>query len=308
MRFALLTYGTRGDIQPFLGLAIRLQAGGHSVRLAAPKQFEALAVEYNLPIVLLEGDPSQFSRDLVDKAGANPWRIIQVGRHFVTPLASQVITGIRTACEGADVIIHTFLMTTGGHAIAQEMNIPDIAVQLFPVFASTDEFPSPAFPELPLGRLYNRLTHEITTQTFWHGGCLIYNSVKRTNPAFPRKITWPFQPSSRPMTPRLYAFSPTVIPRPHDWGRDIFITGYWQMDSPVPWQPPQEAVNFLDYGSPPICISFGSVVSRDANHIYHTVLEALSKTGQRGLILTGWGGWRPDHLPKGVCVLEGSAP
>jgi hypothetical protein len=35
MKIALLTYGSRGDVQPFLALALGLQKAGFSVRLAA---------------------------------------------------------------------------------------------------------------------------------------------------------------------------------------------------------------------------------------------------------------------------------
>jgi sterol 3beta-glucosyltransferase len=37
------------------------------------------------------------------------------------------------------------------------------------------------------------------------------------------------------------------------------------------------------------------------------VLEALRRTRQRGVILNGWGGWKPDIIPNNVLFLE-SAP
>jgi len=40
MKITILTYGSRGDIQPFLALAVGLQKAGHQVKLAAPHRFE----------------------------------------------------------------------------------------------------------------------------------------------------------------------------------------------------------------------------------------------------------------------------
>ena len=36
MNITILTYGSRGDVQPFVALALGLQKNGHIVKLAAP--------------------------------------------------------------------------------------------------------------------------------------------------------------------------------------------------------------------------------------------------------------------------------
>ena len=57
----------------------------------------------------------------------------------------------------------------------------------------------------------------------------------------------------------------------------------------ISYQPPVELIDFLDAGDPPVCVSFGSMVHRDAEKIDHIVRSALKQTGQRGVILSGWG-------------------
>ncbi|MEO8420957.1 MAG: glycosyltransferase, partial [Hyphomicrobium sp.] len=42
MRIAIDTLGTRGDVQPYIALALGLAAKGHAVQLAAPEQFAVL--------------------------------------------------------------------------------------------------------------------------------------------------------------------------------------------------------------------------------------------------------------------------
>jgi len=91
-----------------------------------------------------------------------------------------------------------------------------------------------------------------------------------------------------------------VLPRPSDWGDNVHVTGYWFLEADPSWQPPVELVEFLEGGPPPVYIGFGSVISREARELTEMVLAALAQTGQRGLLLTGWGGlaradW-PEHM------------
>ena len=56
------------------------------------------------------------------------------------------------------------------------------------------------------------------------------------------------------------------------------------------YQPPAALADFLSAGEPPVCVSFGSMVNRNAERIYQAVFEALEATHQRAVILSGWGG------------------
>jgi sterol 3beta-glucosyltransferase len=63
-------------------------------------------------------------------------------------------------------------------------------------------------------------------------------------------------------------------------------------------------VDFLAAGEPPVCVSFGSMVRRDGERIGRAVLEALARTGQRGVVLMGWGSWRPERESDFICYLH----
>ena len=65
MHIALLTYGTRGDVQPLIALGLGLQRRGHSVNLAAPAAYAALVRSYGLACTPLAGDPGPLAQDLV---------------------------------------------------------------------------------------------------------------------------------------------------------------------------------------------------------------------------------------------------
>src|SRR5688572_6725070 len=56
MRIAIQTLGTRGDVQPYVALALGLMREGHAVQIAAPVQYGALPQERGVPVAPLPGD------------------------------------------------------------------------------------------------------------------------------------------------------------------------------------------------------------------------------------------------------------
>ena len=56
MNITILTYGSRGDVQPFLPLSLGLMERGQSVKLAAPVRFKNLVEEYGIQFVSLPGE------------------------------------------------------------------------------------------------------------------------------------------------------------------------------------------------------------------------------------------------------------
>jgi len=257
---------------------------GHSVRLAAPVVFEQLVSSHGIDFIGLPGDPDSLVKDLVDKAGKNYIRMIRAVSKFVVPIAVGVLDQINIACENTDIIIHSFLLTNAGHEIARAKGVPDFSAQFFPVFTTTAEFPGFVFPDLPLGNFYRRLSHEFITQTFWQGSRVLYRWLRRSHPHLPPFSNWPFSVRNDRRTPILYAFSPSVLPQPADWGEDVHVTGYWSTDHPH-WHPPQKLLDFLDTGSTPIAIAFGSTSTHNPEKLASTMLEALAMSGQRAVIV-----------------------
>jgi len=308
MEITVLTYGSRGDVQPFLALAVGFQKVGHAVKLAAPHRFNNFVNAYGVPFVPLAGDPEVISQRLND-AGTNPLRMVQAMSNYIFSIANQVARQAFKACDRADLIIHSFLFTTGGHSVARKLGIPDISVQTFPIFAHTGAFPPVSMPRLPPGFL-SYFGHWLHTQIFWQGGNIGFKRLRQAHPGvFDIDLHWPFAADdSRFITPLLLACSPTVIPQPSDWSAPhIHIPGYFFLDTHDTYQPPEALADFLAVGEPPVCVTFGSMIHHDAERIYRIVLEAISRTKDRAVILTGWGSLLESSLGKNICVIE-SAP
>jgi UDP:flavonoid glycosyltransferase YjiC (YdhE family) len=76
------------------------------------------------------------------------------------------------------------------------------------------------------------------------------------------------------------------------------MTGYWFLDDPPDWQPPARLVEFLDAGRPPVYVGFGSMAHRNPRQTTQLVQKALERSGQRGVLVTGWGGLADAGLPR----------
>jgi sterol 3beta-glucosyltransferase len=305
MKITILTYGSRGDVQPFLALSLGLQRAGHAVKLAAPHRFAEFVEEHYIPFVPLAGDPEIISSRLND-AGQNPLRMVRAVSDYVFSIADQVARQAFAACGGADLIVHSFLLTVGGHSLARKFGIPDVSVQTFPMFAPTRAFPPVVLPGLPPG-LLSYFFHWMSARVFWHGGNLGFKRLRKADPkSIDLELHWPFyRDEMRHVTPLLLAYSPTVLSRPADWSAShIHIPGYLFLEDARSYQPPEPLSNFLADGKPPVCVTFGSTIHQDAEHVYRSVLQAMESTGNRAIILSGWSDLHSSSLPEHILAVE----
>ncbi len=286
-RITLLTYGSRGDVQPFVALGLGLQRAGHAVRLAAPAVFADFVRGYGLDFYPLPGDPAGLVRALVERGRGRPLPTLRAVYDHAVPLGREVLAACRDACRGADSIVHSFLLTLAGHEAARATGAAEFSAQLFPTFCETGRFPAIALPGFSPGAAYNRLTHRLFSAAFWHGSRLGYATMRRRDPGLAPLSGWPFA-GPRPV-PILFAFSPHVIPPPPEWSGRAAVTGYWFLPE-QDWQPPAVLTDFLAAGPPPVYIGFGSTIAGELARLIDLAREALRLAGQRGIIAAGWGG------------------
>ena len=302
MNITILTYGSRGDVQPFLPLSLGLIERGHAVKLAAPSRFKNLVEGYGIQFVPLAGEPEDLSRRLND-AGYNFVKMVREMMKHAIEIGADILHQTEDACQDADLIIHTFSHVVGAHTLAREKNLPDIHVQGFPMFTPTGDYPNVTMPDLKL-RSLNRLSHSLSKKITWWTSSLGFEQVRRRAGLPKRKLYFPFDENThRPPTPILCAWSPSVLPPSHDWNTNVHVTGYYFFDADESYQAPAELQNFLDAGPAPVCVTFGSMVNRDAERIDHIVREALTRTNNRGIVLSGWGGIK-DRASENMLYLE----
>lgn len=288
MNITILTYGSRGDVQPFLPLSLGLMARGHNVTLAAPPRFQNLVEEQGIVFAPLAGDPEDLSRRF-NESGFNFIKQVRDMMSHAIQIGAEMLRKTEEACRDADLIIHTFAHAVGAHTLAREKNIPDIHIQTFPMFAPTGDYPNVTMPDLKV-RALNRLTHVVSKKISWWTSSFGFEQIRRRAGLPKRKLYFPFDDDPlRPPTLILCAWSPSLLPPSSDWASNVHVTGYYFFDLNTSYHPPHELQNFLEAGEPPVCVSFGSMVNRNAERIDRIVRESLTQSGQRGIILSGWG-------------------
>lgn len=284
-KIALLTYGSRGDVEPFLALASGLIAAGYQVRVAGPAPFAPLAGEFGIPYDSIPGNPAELARFFAETAGSNYLKMVSGMVSHVLPLAKTAFEVVRESVKSSDLIIHSFLMMDAGHTFARIQGIPDISAQLFPIFLPTRNFPSIGFPKAKLGGGYNLFSHHVNNFVFSQGARLLFRKLRSNNPDWPELAPWPFKNTQKTILPVLFGFSSQVVPRPSDWPEIAHITGYWKLPPSKAWEPPRDLVGFLQNGTPPAFYSPGSMRSGEIRHIVNDLISCARKHHYR-VILT----------------------
>lgn len=288
MNITILTFGSRGDVQPFLPLSLGLISRGHKVTLAAPARFKSLVEEHGITFYSLAGDPEELSRRLND-AGYNFVKLVKELMSHAVNIGAEMMRQTDEACRDADLIIHTFAHAVGAHTLACEKNIPDIHIQTFPMFTPTGDYPNISLPNLG-NRFLNRLTHTVSLKITELTSSLGFEQVRRRAGLPKRTLYSPFKDSPlRLRTPILCAWSPSLIPPSSDWSPRVHVTGYYFFPHNDSYIPPNELKEFLEAGKLPVCVSFGSMVHKNAEKVDEIIRESLKRTNNRGIILSGWG-------------------
>jgi UDP:flavonoid glycosyltransferase YjiC (YdhE family) len=310
LNITVFAAGSRGDIQPCVALSKGLQQAGYHIRLAAPENFASFAQQHDVGFCPLRGDVQQImssdtGREFMETGSANPMKSIRAIREMIAPVVMEMVEDAYTACRDANALICLGVFSSFGQSIAEALGIPIINIEPTPLFP-TRAFAAPSWPiQKDLGGLHNYLSGVAMLQVIWLWYRPFVNDFRQRLGLSTYTATR-FYRTFR-STPMLSAYSPSINPHPADWPDSVHVNGYFFLDSQTGWQPSSELKAFLDAGDPPVYIGFGSMAGRNPEQLARHVSEALAKSGQRGLLLTGWGGLRAELTPGNVFVLD-SAP
>jgi sterol 3beta-glucosyltransferase len=297
VRVALVAYGTRGDVQPFVCLARALADRGHEVRLIAPRNGEEMARAADLPFRALPID----AQSLILTEPAQ--RMLAAGR-FTTfarwmqkeekAFATEMRRVLISETESVDLIVSDPLLMDRCEAIATARQIGHLPLYLFPSFPSRS-FASVVITQRgrwrQLGPL-NRVSHQLVMEMLWR-------TARDDVSALRQELGIP--PASRGIwralasgdAPCLLAHSQTLFPRPNDWPSSAHHVGFL-----APWPElraqlgehgvPSELDDWLQAGSPPVFLGFGSMPVLDTKSLLSTVKATLRNLGVRGILAAGW--------------------
>lgn len=308
MRVVILTVGTHGDVRPCVALGRGLVGAGHEVRIATHAEYEPFVREWGLDFAAVEGNPQAVFQGEIGRRLAASSRpglaFLRYGKRLLRPLVRTFLEDCWRASREAEAIVYT-RTAFAGWQIAEKLRAPCAAVHYRP--HTVGPFLQRVFPSGPLGlgRALNHFNFHFGQQVAWQFVRPMVNRWRReTLDLPPLPFTGGARRVYRRQVPFLFAYSPAVIPKPPSWPAWYDVTGYWFLDRPEGWQPPPELLAFLADGPPPIYLGFGSMTFEDPAATTELALEALRRTGRRGIIQAGWAGLGRSDLPDDVFLID----
>jgi len=309
MRIAIIATGSRGDVEPYIALGKGLADAGHAIRLVTHHNFAALVRAHGLEFWPIEGNVQDIAQGMAAllERGSFLAILAEMGKEAQAGALALAQGGL-AACRGVDAILTGIGGLFVGIALAEKLGLPLLQAYYIP-FTPTAAYPSFLVPKppVPLGGGFNRLSYHLARQMMWQMFRPADGRARRaTLDLPPAPFLGPFAAPCLRGMPVLYGYSPAVIPPPADWDANVHVTGYWFSDLAGDWTPPPALAEFLQAGPPPVYIGFGSMSSRNPEETARLILQAVARTGQRAIILTGWGGLAMADAPGSVFLLDGA--
>jgi vancomycin aglycone glucosyltransferase len=279
MRVLLSTYGGRGDVEPLVGLAVRLRDLGGEVRVAAPPDCAERLAEVGVPLVPV-GPPV---RPLLH--GATPPSAADVPRRAAELIAEQ-FDKLPAAAEGCDALVATglFPVTASAQSVAEKLGIRYVFAAYCPIFLPSPHHPPQPLPGRPLPPdvTDNRVLNDLNIQNY----NTLFGDALNTHRA---SIGLPPVDNVRDHVftdhPWLAA-DPILSPWQESPDLDVVQTGAWILPDERPL--PAEVEAFLDAGTPPVYVGFGSMPMLASTDVARVAIDAIRAQGRRVLVGRGW--------------------
>lgn len=305
MHITLVSTGSRGDVQPYVALGVALKRAGHSVRLALPVNFQSVVETRGMEFYAVRGNWQEMLQGNTGQqfmqSGTNLLRTLRSVRELVTPIIEQIAEDTWTAAQETDVLVCHSPLCMFGQSASEKLGIPLFSAEPIPLIPNR-AIPSPMFPiQRDLGGLLNAGTSHLLRNIMFRMFSKTVNR-QRTILGLPGYNAGTFFRIVDQL-PTLEAYSAHVCPRPHEWGDNIHITGYWFLDEPE-WTPPQPLLDFLNGGKPPIYVGFGSMSGDTPEKTTTLILDAIKRSGERALISGGWGGITATAAPENILFID----
>ncbi|MGJ1303458.1 glycosyltransferase [Leadbetterella sp. DM7] len=300
MRIAILTLGTRGDVQPYAVLGKALKDKGHDVVLSTAKNFQNLVESYELDFVPVDLD----FQELVNSKEAgdlmkNPLNAIRSANNLKKMMAPLVQDALRTffdLSKNSDKVL--FHIKTLADSFADQFPEKMIIANVVPASQPTSAFPNPVFSALSLPSFLNKLTFKLTE--------LGLRMWKKPIQEFRQTVGLPNK-FRKPDLMSIYGISELILRKPDDFPRNSFFTGFWSTDSSS--ELGQDLTEFLANGNPPLLITFGSMPFSKKINIPNLVNMISEDLDTRIIVVKGWGisDAEISNFNRGIKVID-SAP
>lgn len=297
----ILCSGSRGDIQPYIALAIQLKKQGLNVRIAAGRSFGEFITGYGVAHIPLSADYHSVNIDpkLLESAqsSTNPLKMLFTFRKM-KKYSRMMVDEMYEACMDSDLVVYHPGCTIGYFA-AQQMGIPSVLASPFPMLTTSERPSIIAYGKTKMPIL---LSYKMLQAMLWMASKTgVIQFWKEKFGKVPENFGCPFERVDE-QHPSIVSCSSHVFPIPKDWNQNVHQSGYWFTEENDDYTPPESLLDFLSKGEKPIYFGFGSVFDdKDKDLFLNSVKGALEITGKRGIIC-GMGKF--NDLPENMFAID----
>lgn len=301
----IICAGSRGDFQPYVALAQRLKILGEEVRISGFSQFENFVRGYGIDYVPIEVDYDELGVDpkMLKQAGSadNPLKMI-LTFNKMKKYGAQIAKQTYDSLEGSKLIVYHPGCVIGYFA-AQEMNIPSVLATPFPMNKTEEYLSVVTYGKARPTKINKKISYKMIQGMLWLASSnTVKQHWKERFGRVPKNFKSPYEKISKDHI-AMVSCSNFVFPRPKDWDKNIYQSGYWFVEENKEYKPSKELEAFINNGEKPVYIGFGSVFDSDEkDKIVRIIIDALKKCGKRGII-SGMG--KVDNLPYNIISVDG---
>ncbi len=298
MKIAILTLGTRGDVQPYAVLGQALKERGHQVTLSTAKNFEQLVRSYDIDFAPVEADFQELLNSDEGKKmmKGNPFAVMRNLNTWVYPLITNSLTAFYKLAKESDIVLYH--VKTLADSFADQFPHKMIRANVLPIVEPTSEFANPAFSGLPIPSFLNKLTYQFSN--------LSIKLLSKPIGQFRAKFDLP-KKFSLPTVKNIYGISSHFLSVPQDFSTHSKFTGFWIGSSST--ELTTDLTDFINSGQPPLLLTFGSMPFKSKFDLQTAIVKLTEQFDTRIIVVKGWGLDQTERLennPK-IKVID-SAP
>lgn len=300
-RIVLNTFGSFGDLHPYMAVAIGLRQRGHSPLIATAEVYREKVLAEGIDFAPVRPDIGEMAgnQDFLKKVWHPRLGTEYLVRDYIMPAVEQSYEDLLPACKGADLLL-THAAAYAGPVVADALKLRWLSVALQPM-AFLSRYDPPVVPQAPWLKRMERLGPGIVGAVLALGKrrnaflaepvvrlrARLGLPVAKANPVFEGQ----FSPHGT-----LAWFSEHYARAQRDWPRQTRITGFpfydrlgvglekWQMQQP---DDDGGIARFLANGPPPVLFTLGSSAVMQPGSFYRESLAAAQRLGVRAILLAG---------------------